>query len=516
MKDLFLTIDCGTQSTRALVFDKEGTLVAKTKASFTPYYSTQTGYCEQHASVYWQELCRATTELTEKYPEVLERVMGVSVTAVRDTHICVDENYEPLRPVIMWLDQRKAPFKKQDIPTFKRGIFRLVGMYEAVEKQMQHCSLNWIRQCEPDIWAKTYKYLSYGDYIEHKLSGCEKYPTAGQIGHIPIDYRGQKWFKPSDLKSCMFPVEQEKLFEMVPSGTILGNITEQASKETGLPQGLPLVAAGCDKNCETIGVGCIDDRSASLSFGTAASIETTTDSYKEPIPFMPSYPSIIRGKYNPEIQIYRGYWMITWFKEQFSRMEEEAAKAEGITIEEYLDRELPDVPAGSDGLIVQPFWAPGLKEPEGRGCMIGFNDAHTRKHIYRAIIEGIGFALYDGMLAMQRKTKRKMEYVTASGGGSSSDIVCQITADIFGLPVKRVQTYETSGLGGAIVGFYGLGVYDSVESAVKKMVHFSDQVFMPNAKNHERYERIYNTVYKDLYKKVKPLYVNMQLNEKKY
>ena len=108
-----------------------------------------------------------------------------------------------------------------------------------------------------------------------------------------------------------------------------------------------------------------------------------------------------------------------------------------------------------------------------------------------------------------------MEYVTASGGGSSSDIVCQITADIFGLPVKRAQTYETSGLGGAIVGFYGLGIFKSIEEGAKEMVHFQEKVFMPDAKTHEIYRRIYDTVYKDLYKKVKPLYVNMQINEKK-
>jgi len=515
MKDLFLTIDCGTQSTRALAFDKQGNLIAKTKASFEPYYSSKKNYCEQHASTYWTALCNATKEFKEKYPEVLEKVMGVTVTAVRDTHVCVDKNYEAVRPIIMWLDQRKAPFKKQDVPAIKRGIFRLVGMYESVQKQMEHSSANWIRQCEPETWAKTYKYISYGDYIEHKLCGTEKFPIAGQIGHIPIDYKTHRWYKKGDLKDCLFPIEENKLFEMVDSGSTLGTITTEASKQTGLPVGLPVIASGCDKNCETIGVGCVNDRSASLSFGTAASIETTTDSYKEPLPFMPAYPSVIKGKYNPEIQIYRGYWMITWFKDQFSRKEEDAAKAEGITIEQYLDRELVDVPAGSDGLIVQPFWAPGLKEPEGRGCMIGFNDVHTRKHIYRAIIEGIGFALYDGMLNIQKKTGRKMEYVTASGGGSSSDIVCQITADIFGLPVKRAQTYETSGLGGAIVGFYGLGVYDSIEKAAKEMVHFQERVFMPDKKNHEIYQRIYDTVYKDLYKKVKPLYVNMQNNDRK-
>lgn len=514
MKDLILSIDCGTQSTRAMIFDKKGNLIAKSKVAFKPFFTTEKGRCEQHPEFYYEQLCKATLELMANNSELKDRLAGMTVTTIRDTFICVDKDYNPVAPCIMWLDQRKAPITKADVPPLRRFIFKLVGMYDAVIKQMTNGFSNWIRKCDKETWNKTAKYLSYGGYIAHRLTGCVKDAVASNVGHIPINYRKQKWYKKSDLQSCLFPIEANKLPELVKTGEVLGVLTEQASKDTGLPQGLKLIACGSDKACETLGVGCISDRSASLSYGTTATIQITTDKYKEPIPFMPSYPSVINGRYNPEVQIYRGYWMITWFKEEFAKKEAELALQEGISVEEYLDRELSDVPAGCDGLVLQPFWQPGLKEPEGRGCIVGFTDAHSRKHMFRAIIEGICFGLYEGMLAMQKKTGKKIEFVTLSGGGSSDNNICQITADVFGLPVKRAQTHETSGLGAAIVGFLGLGEYLTVEEAVDNMVHYNEKVFYPDEKNHRTYLRIFNTVYRKLYKRVKPLYLNMIKNEK--
>ncbi len=514
MKDLILSVDCGTQSTRAMLFDKKGNLVAKSKVAFKPYFTTEKGRCEQHPEFYYEQLCKATNELVATNPELKDRIAAMTITTIRDTFICVDEDYNAVAPCIMWLDQRKAPITKADVPLIRRLIFKLVGMYDAVIKQMTNGFSNWIMKCDKDTWAKTAKYISYGGYLAHRLTGAVKDAVAANVGHIPINYRKQKWHKKSNLQSCLFPIEKEKLPELVPTGTDLGGLTAQAALDTGLPQGLKLIACGSDKACETLGVGCISDKSASLSYGTTATIQITTDKYKEPIPFMPSYPAVINGRFNPEVQIYRGYWMITWFKEEFAKKEAELAALEGISVEEYLDRELNDVPAGCDGLVLQPFWQPGLKEPEGRGCMVGFTDAHSRKHIFRAIIEGICFGLYEGMLAMQKKTGKRIEFVTVSGGGSCDDNICQITADVFGLPVKRVQTYETSGLGAAIVGFLGLGEYDSVEKAVENMVHYSDKVFHPDEKNHQTYQRIFKNVYSKLYKRVKPLYLNMIKNEK--
>lgn len=182
---------------------------------------------------------------------------------------------------------------------------------------------------------------------------------------------------------------------------VMGYISKEVAEITGLPEGLPVIASGADKACETLAVGCEGPDVAAISMGTAASIEITTEKYVEPQPFLPAYPSIYQDKYNPEVLIFRGYWMISWFKNEFAHKELVEASERGVIPEKLLDEHLRDVPAGSDGLILQPFWSPGTSNPEAKGAVIGFADYHTRVHVYRAIIEGIGFALYDALKSME-------------------------------------------------------------------------------------------------------------------
>ncbi|MEG2014693.1 MAG: FGGY-family carbohydrate kinase, partial [Clostridia bacterium] len=222
-------------------------------------------------------------------------------------------------------------------------------------------------------------------------------------------------------------------------------------------------------------------------------------------PFLPSYPAVLNGYYNPEVQIFRGYWMISWFKKNFAESITAKAHAQGISTEEMMDDEIEKIPAGSEGLILQPFWQAGLSTPEAKGAIIGFADHHTRAHVYKSIIEGIDFALREGLERMERRSNAHIDYLSVSGGGSQSDVICQICADIFNKPVRRVQTYETSGLGAAIVGFVGVGVYSSPEEAVENMVHYKDE-FVPNAENVKIYDKIFNNVYMKLYKKLQPFY----------
>ena len=284
--------------------------------------------------------------------------------------------------------------------------------------------------------------------------------------------------------------------------------------ETGIKEGTPLIATGSDKGCETLGSGVLSENAASLSFGTTATIQFATKRYVEPEVFLPAYPGVVKEYYNPEVQIYRGFWMISWFKQEFAQREVVEAKKLGIAPEIILNKMLAEVPPGSEGLILQPFWDPMLKNPEARGSIIGFTSDHTIKHIYRAIIEGIGYALYQGMKTVEKRMKTTIEYLTVSGGGSQSDEICQITADLFGLPVKRIQTYEACGLGSSMVGFVTLGIYKDYHEAINNMVKYV-KVFEPDPKNHEIYQEIYHEVYSKIYKKLKPLYSKMKTMIKK-
>jgi sugar (pentulose or hexulose) kinase len=295
--------------------------------------------------------------------------------------------------------------------------------------------------------------------------------------------------------------------DLVPAAGLLGEITTQAAAETGIPAGLPLIAAAADKACEVIGAGCVQPQVACLSYGTTATINTTHRRYVEAIPLIPPYPSAVPGAYTLEIQIYRGFWMVSWFKQEFGMPEQQQAEMLGIEPEELFDHLVDQVPAGSQGLVLQPYWSPGLKVPgpEARGAVIGFGDVHTRAHFYRAILEGLAYALREGKERTEQRTGIKIDQLRVAGGGSQSRCAMQITADVFGLPVSRPHVYEASGLGAAIDAAVGLGMYTDFETAVAQMTRSGD-AFEPDQKVHALYDELYHAVYRNMYSRLQPLY----------
>jgi len=390
-----------------------------------------------------------------------------------------------------------------------KPIYRIVGMAEALAKGQADGKCNWIRQYQPEIWEKTHKYLQVSGFLNYRLTGNYIDSIASQIGHVPINYKKMKWASKRGLTSKLFPIEREKLPDIVKPGELIGKVCEKASEQTGIPEGIPVVACGSDKGCETIGMGVVDETMASLSFGTTATVQTTSRRYFEPLRFMPPYPAPIPGRYNPEVEIFRGFWMISWFKNEFAYKEVLEAKKIGVPPEKVMNQLLADAPPGSMGLMVQPYWGPGLKQPMAKGAMIGFGDVHGKPHVYRAVIEGLAYALLDGLHKMENAGKFTVKKVAVSGGASQSDKICQITSDIFDLPLIRGRTYETSGLGAAIVTTVGLGIHSSFESAIESMVKY-DRAFEPDEKNVALYRNLYTRVYQKMYDSLSPLYAEIR------
>ena len=243
-----------------------------------------------------------------------------------------------------------------------------------------------------------------------------------------------------------------------------------------------------------------------MSYGSLATLNITSDKYLEAIPFYPAYPGVIPNTFNIEMMIQRGYWMVSWFKKEFGLQEEQLAKEKNLQPETLFDELLAKVPPGSDGLMLQPYWSPSNGDgPETRGAIIGFNEDHTRAHLYRAMIEGLTYALRESKELLEKRTKKSISRLVVSGGGSQSDEVMQITADIFGMTVFRPHTFETSSLGAAIASAVGIGLYQDFTYAVEKMTHAGDR-FDPIDANKEIYNDLYHKVYKKMYGNLKPSY----------
>jgi sugar (pentulose or hexulose) kinase len=502
---LVLTFDMGTQSARAMLVNARGEILHKTQKVFNPsYYSKQPGWAEQKPEFYWESLCEISRELKEKAGAFWQDIIAVTCSTIRDAVLCLDKDNEPLRDVIIWIDDRQADGLKP-LPASLKMLFKLIGMSEGIALQRRNSKCNWIAMNEPEIWDKTAKFVFLSTWLNHKLCGNLTDAVASIIGHVPFDSKIRDWMKPKDFRRVIFEVGEEKQFDFVDTGAVIGEITPQTSALTGIPSGLPLIATGSDKGCETLGLSVLSSDKAALSFGTTATVQVSTQSYVEPQPFMPPYVGVVPGYYNPEIQIYRGYWLLSWFKREFAAKEVTDAVRLGVSAEKLLDDRLKEIAPGCNGLIMQPYFTPGVSMPYAKGAIIGFSDAHTRIHLYRAIIEGINFALMEGLRGMEKRGKLSVKSLFVAGGGSQSDEICRITASMFGLPVYRIQTYEATGIGSSMAAFVSKGIFSSYEEAITAMVHVKDE-FLPDAKMHEVYEQLYGRIFEKMFVKLSPLY----------
>ena len=511
MSDLILALDNGTQSLRALLFDRSGKLHGKAAISLR-YQRPEPDRCEAEPALFWQALTHACQQLWQAYPDARTRIAAVTLTTQRSTVIALDEHDEPVYPAIIWMDQRRL--RPEQIPPIG-GIwplaFKLAGVAETVAGFQADCEAGWLRAERPEAYKRIRRYGLLSGFLSYKLTGEWRDAVGGQVGYLPFDFKRQRWASPREWKWQACPVEPSWLPELVPAAGELGRISATAAAVTGIPAGLPVIAAAADKACEVLGSGCMEPEIACLSYGTTATVNLSANRHIAPLPFLPAYPAAVPNYWTAEFQIYRGYWLVSWFRDQFGQPEQSRAAREGGIPEQFFDELVNSVPPGSEGLILQPYWSPGVREPgpEARGAVIGWADHHTRAHLYRAILEGIAYGLRKGLENLEQRGGVKVGTLRVSGGGSQSDAALQLTADIFNRPAERLAEYETSGLGAAINAAVALGWHRDHAAAVAAMTRVS-RVFLPRHDSAARYEQLYQRVYKPLYRRLQPLYRELQ------
>ena len=398
--DQVLAVDVGTQSVRAHVIAPDGRFVGSVRIPIVPYRSPRPGQAEQDAEVYWTAMGEAIRAVLTDPAVRIDAIAGMTLTTQRNTIVVTDEAGTPLRPAIVWLDDRRT----QGLPPFGGvgGVtalgFRLLRLRDTIDDFAAACEANWLRVHEPDTWRRIRHYLFLSGWLTQRLTGRFVDSAAAQVGYVPFDYRRFRWAQARDWRWTVAPVDRAWLPDLVPPTEALGRLTSDAADELGLPAGLPVIASGSDKACEVLGSGAILPTIGAISYGTAASVSMTLERYAEAIPLVPPFPSAVPGRWSSEIQVYRGFWMVEWFKREFGAHEVARAATLGVPPETLFDELVESVPAGSMGLMLQPYWTPGIRitGPEAKGAIIGFGDVHTRAHVYRAILEGLAYALREG------------------------------------------------------------------------------------------------------------------------
>lgn len=500
---LILSIDVGTQSIRAMVFDRQGRLQYMQRALVPPYETPHPGWAELPASAIWETFCSVTRKLANEMGERMADLQACGLTANRNNLIALDAEGNPLRNWILWMDQRRAPEAIREAETKWKGLDRLIYWVQKplLQIALGRSQFNWLRFHEPRTWNRAHKYLTMGGMITYQLTGQYHDSYGMQAGVIPFEVKKMDFYRLPLIYRAVGVSRHQLADQLFHPGESMGTVTASAAEQTGLPEGLPIVAVGGDKQTETLGAGAFSAKTAVLSYGTMASVTLNTETCIRDRKFtFYTFPASRKNYFCEEFVVDRGYWLVTWFCRQYAQEESHPSFLEAM------NQQASEIAPGSEGLFVYPFWSPHpVLFPEARGMVLGWTDDHHPAHLYRAILESVAYSLRFGLEALQKKTKQKVEQVRVVGGGSRSDMAMQLTADILNLPVLRMETDEVGGIGAAIPTAVYAGFYADEEEAAEVMCRVR-QVFYPQPAAVAVYDRLYRNVFLKLYRSALPFF----------
>jgi sugar (pentulose or hexulose) kinase len=496
MERLVIGVDSSTTACKAIAWDCEGRAVAEGRATY-PLLQPRPNWYEQDAEQWWDGLCAALQALLERTDAT--QVDALCITHQRESFVPVDEKGRPLRNAILWLDERSRPqvtFLEECIG--RRRFHQITG--KPLTTNPSVTKIAWLMEHEPELTARIHKFLDAHAFLIHRLTGAFRTSLACADPMGLVDMASGRWatdlMKEVGLHRDQFP-------ELTSPGEIIGHVSDKAATATGLLAGLKVVAGAGDGQCAGLGANATGDGRASLNLGTAVVSGVVGTDYVTDRAFRTLYAPIAGG-YFFETVIQGGAFTVSWFVDQFGR---DLRGSDLAAPEDALEAAAADVPPGSLGLVVVPYWNHAMTpywDPAARGITIGWTGAHGRAHFYRAILEGIAFEqrlLGKGLAAA---TGQPIEAYVALGGGSRSDLWCQIVADVTGVPVVRATTTEATCLGAGVLAAVAAQWYPNATTAAGAMTGTAGR-FEPDPETQAIYAQLYDQVYHPLFPTLQPL-----------
>ncbi len=490
--DLVVGLDCSTTSTKAIAFDRHGK-VAAFAGEAVPLHSPQPNYYEQEANDWWHSARKALKEITRSVGP--ERIAALAVSNQRETFAALDRKGKPLRPAVVWLDERC----KDEVESFSRKIgkeriHRITGKPPDYAPVVYR--LAWMKRNEPDLFRKIGMICDVHAYLVWKLTGSFRTSLASADPLGLFGMRRREW-SPIILRAL--GMKESQLPETFFPGTILGTVSLAASKATGLPASTLIVAGGGDGQAAGLGSNVLAPSRAYLNLGTAVVAGIYGAEYRTDRAFR-TMSSCSGGGYYYECSLRTGTFAVDWLIRKVLKID--PLRQPGIY--EQLEREARQVPAGSEGLIHLPYLCGAMNpywDVDARGAFVGLSSSHTRGHIYRSILEGIAFEQRFALSAAERAVGRRVKELVAIGGGAASKLWLSIMADVTGKNILVPASTEASALGAAIAAGVGAGWYGTFESAAREMTGKTREV-KPDRKRLAMYSRLFKT-YANIYQLLK-------------
>lgn len=477
---MIIAHDLGTTGNKASLHHPDGRLIDAATVNY-PAHFTAGGVAEQDPKDWWNAVVAATRSLMEKAAVEPERVSGIVISGQMMGAVLLGADNRPVRPAIIWADTRATEqYRQLSDAIGEEAAYTILGhrlnATYSVEKVM------WVRDNEPDVWARVRRVCVAKDYVALRISGRLATDRSDASGTNAYDQTTGHWsedvFTAAQLSPDLFP-------EILDSIDVLGTVTREAGSELGLLAGTPIVMGGGDGPLAAVGAGVVSpEDGAYVSLGTSSWISFVTPApVHDPSLRTFTFNNVVPGTFVPTATMQAGGASLQWFSEVMSHSPSPGETAALI--------DAADSSVDTEHLFFLPYLLgerSPLWEPSARGAFTGIARHHTRRHMMRAVMEGVAYNLLTCLMAF-RESGHPIDRITAVSGGAQGDTFLQVLADVWGIPVyRRSIVDEANSLGAAVTGAVGLGLTDF--SSARSLSEITGE-FSPDTALHASYLKRY-------------------------
>ena len=491
-------IDVGTSATKTVLFDEAGTVVASASREY-PLYQPKNGWAEQRPQD-WRDAVLATVRTVVGQAAVLkEDIKGIGISGQMHGLVMLDEAGDVIRPSIIWCDQRTG----EEV----EDMLRLMPLERWIQITANPpltgwtaAKILWVRKHEPENYARCRHILLPKDYIRYVLTGVFATEVSDASGMQLLDVPGRCW-SPEVLD--VLEIDPAFLGRVYESCEVTGTLLPEIAAETGLSVDTKVVGGAGDNAAAAVGTGIVRDGTAFTTIGTSGVVFAHSSKLSiDPKGRVHTCCCAVPGAWHVMGVTQGAGLSLKWFKDQFCQDYVAAAAALGKDPYDLINDDVRTIPPGSDKLLYLPYLmgerTPHL-DPDCRGVFFGLSAIHTRKHLLRAVMEGVAYSLCDCNQIL-KEMGVEVTRMMACGGGGKSPNWRQMLADLYNCPVKTVKQDEGPALGVAILAGVGCGIYPSVEAACDELLSTasSTEPIPEETEIYTRYHQLYQTLYTSL------------------
>lgn len=484
-------IDLGTTGEKVVFIDSTGVVRASDSVEY-PIISPKSGYGEQDPADWWNGLTSMTNKILTKHPELKDNIEAVGISGQMHTQVYLDGKGRPLRNAITWLDQRSKRLVEKLNRDREKKKKILDSTYNFLTTTYSAPNVLWVKENELGVYEKTEGILLAKDYLKYLLTGKTVTDYSDAAGTLLFDVAHKEW-SPQLFK--LFGLDQNLFPKVKSSKEIVGEITNYAEEETGLPSDTPVINGSADHAATSLGGGVTQSGEVAGIVGTAGVVSVLSGKpLSDPEERVFCWNYCLEDKWVNLAPMQTAGKALDWFKNTFDRKTENP-------FQEY-NENLREVPDGSEGLIFLPYLmgerAP-IWDPDARGVFFGISNSHGKYHFVKSIMEGVSFAFRQNVEVVS-SLGIDIEEMKFLGGGSQSPEWVEIMAKVLNKKITPVQSSELGALGISILSGVSTGIFSNLESATSNLTIESESQYYENLSD----------VYRENYKKYRKLYPKLR------